>query len=150
MSWLPANGLEFWHWWAIAGLCLIPEMMAPGVVFGFLAIGALAAGLFALALPGAGLNGQLLVFALASGAAFFGLRSWLKQWLQGRGRENLNDRGNALVGQVLTLSEPILDGAARVRIGDSSWSIAGPDMVKGARVTIVAVEGNTLRVKPAS
>ncbi len=149
MSWLPANGLEFWHWWAIAALCLIPEMLAPGVVFGFLAIGALVAGVFAAVFPGAGLNGQLVVFALASGAAFFALRSWLRTWIQGRRGDRLNNRGNSLVGQIVTLAEPIRDGVTRLRVGDTSWSASGPDMAKGARVKIVSVDGNVLRVEPA-
>jgi len=35
----------FWYWWALAAVLLVCEMMLPGVVFLFLAIGAATAGL---------------------------------------------------------------------------------------------------------
>ena len=34
----------FWYWWALAAVLLVFEMMLPGVVFLFLAIGAAASG----------------------------------------------------------------------------------------------------------
>ena len=34
--------IVFWYWWALAAVLLVFEMMLPGVVFMFLAIGALA------------------------------------------------------------------------------------------------------------
>ena len=34
----------FWYWWALAAVLLVFEMLLPGVVFLFLAIGAAAAG----------------------------------------------------------------------------------------------------------
>ena len=34
----------FWYWWALAAVLLVCEMMLPGVVFLFLAIGAAVAG----------------------------------------------------------------------------------------------------------
>ncbi|MBS0542055.1 MAG: NfeD family protein, partial [Proteobacteria bacterium] len=32
--------IVFWYWWALAGVLLVCEMMLPGVVFLFLAVGA--------------------------------------------------------------------------------------------------------------
>ena len=43
--------IVFWYWWAVAAVLLVFEMMLPGVVFLFLAIGAAAAGLFLLVVP---------------------------------------------------------------------------------------------------
>jgi membrane protein implicated in regulation of membrane protease activity len=50
---------------------------------------------------------------------------------------------------VITLDAPILAGRGRVRLGDGSWTVVGPDMVAGARVRVAAVDGTELRVEPA-
>ena len=62
---------------------------------------------------------------------------------------NLNRRSRALVGQVLTLDAPIVGGEGRVRIGDSSWRVIGPDLPLGRSVRVVRVEGATLVVEAA-
>ena len=50
----------FWYWWALAAVLLVFEMMLPGVVFLFLAIGALASGAFLLVVSDLSLELQLL------------------------------------------------------------------------------------------
>ena len=37
----------------------------------------------------------------------------------------------------------------RVILGDGSWSVTGPDMVKGAKVRVKSVSGTELAVEPA-
>ncbi|NDH64060.1 MAG: NfeD family protein, partial [Alphaproteobacteria bacterium] len=54
----------FWYWWALAAVLLVFEMLLPGVVFLFLAAGALAAGAVLLASPGLSLELQLVIFAV--------------------------------------------------------------------------------------
>jgi membrane protein implicated in regulation of membrane protease activity len=140
----------FWHWWAVAAVLLVFEMMLPGVVFLFLAIGAAASGLFLMVVPGLGLELQLLVFAIVSVLSAVVLRPTLKRLQHGRGvDENLNARGNALVGRTIVLDAPILRGQGRVKLGDGSWSVTGPDMVAGSRVRVTAVNGTELTVEPA-
>jgi membrane protein implicated in regulation of membrane protease activity len=46
------------------------------------------------------------------------------------------------------LDEAIVRGYGRIRVGDSSWRVAGPDCPAGARVKVVAVEeGSLIRVE---
>ncbi len=66
-----------------------------------------------------------------------------------RDRPALNRRGEALVGRVFTLEEPIRDGAGRVRVDDSSWRVQGPDLPSGASMRVVRVDGATLVVEAA-
>ena len=47
------------------------------------------------------------------------------------------------------LDAPILNGRGRVTLGDGSWLVVGPDMVKGAKVRVKAVNGTELSVEPA-
>ncbi len=139
----------FWHWFALAGVLLLPEMMMPGVAFLFLAIGAFATGVVKLIWSSAPLDVQLGVFAVVSIAAFAGMRGWIRQVFRVREGDHLNERGGQLVGTTITLSDAIRNGEGRVRVGDGSWNVSGPDMASGARVRVIAVDGATLKVEPA-
>jgi hypothetical protein len=139
--------IVFWYWWALAAVLLVCEMMLPGVVFLFLAIGAAVAGAMLLITADASLEIQLVVFAVVSVVSAIGLRRYLRG-LQPTG-STLNARGESLVGQIFVLDQPILGGRGRIKLGDGSWSITGPDMVAGAKVRVAAVSGTELRVEPA-
>lgn len=141
--------LVFWHWWALAAVLLVFEMMLPGVVFMFLAIGAAVAGAAVLVAGDLSLELQLAIFAVVSVASAVGLRRTLRR-LQGRDTppNTLNARGDSLVGKTIVLDAPILNGRARVKLGDGSWTVTGPDMVAGARVRVTAVNGTELSVVP--
>ncbi len=141
--------IVFWWWWAAAAVLLVCEMALPGVIFLFLAIGAVLVGVVLLIAPSTGLEVQLLIFAVTSVAAALGLRPILATRLQTKAHATLNARGAALIGQVVTLDEPIINGRGRARVADGSWNVRGPDMVAGAEVRIVRVEGAELVVEPA-
>jgi len=139
----------FWYWWALAAVLLVFEMLLPGVVFLFLAIGAAATGFVLLIAPDLSLELQLTLFAVVAVASAVALRSTLRQ-LQGRtAAANLNARAHALVGKTFVLDQPILAGRGRVKLGDGSWIVTGPDMAAGAKVRVAAVDGTELRVEPA-
>lgn len=140
----------FWYWWALAAVLLVFEMMLPGVVFLFLAIGGAAAGLFLLTVPDLSIEWQLLTFAVVSVVSAVGLRRTLRRLQQIDTPPNsLNARGDALLGRTIVLDAPIVNGRGRVGLADGSWIVVGPDMVKGARVKVAAINGNELRVEPA-
>lgn len=139
----------FWYWWALAAVLLVCEMLLPGVVFLFIAIGAAAAGLVLLVASGASLESQLAVFGIVSVVSAVALRPYLKRLQSRTADATLNARGEALVGQVFVLDQPILAGRGRVKLGDGSWIVTGPDMVAGAKVRVAAVRGTELRVEPA-
>ena len=130
--------IVFWYWWALAAVLLVFEIMMPGVVFLFLAVGAAASGAFLLAVADLSLELQLFVFAVISVASAVVLRPTLKRLQQGRAQDaTINARGEALVGKLIVLDAPILNGRGRVSVGDGSWSVTGPDMVSGARVRVM-------------
>jgi membrane protein implicated in regulation of membrane protease activity len=54
------------------------------------------------------------------------------------------------VGQVCEVLDPIANGVGRIRLGDSVWTVHGPDAPAGSRVRIVAAEGAALRVEPVA
>jgi membrane protein implicated in regulation of membrane protease activity len=141
--------IVFWYWWALAAVLMICEMMLPGVVFMFLAIGAAAAGLALLVVSDLSLEMQLVVFAVVAVASAVGLRRILGGMQKRSDDPNLNARGDSLIGKVVVLDQPILGGRGRLKMGDGSWTVTGPDMVAGAKVRVASIDGTELRVEPA-
>ena len=143
-----ANTLGFWVWIILGLLLMVGETLAPGILLLWFGLAALLTG---LADAGLGLSWQaaLLTFAgLSLVSVILG-----RKVIGGPGevsREgSLNRRGQDFVGQVFVLDQPILHGEGRVRVGDSSWRITGPDAPAGASVRVVRVEGGTLVVEAA-
>ena len=139
----------FWYWWALAAVLLVFEMMLPGVVFLFLSVGAAVTGMLLVLEPQLSLEMQLVIFAVVSVASAVGLRPLLRGMQKRSDDPTLNARGNSMIGKVLILDQPILGGRGRVKWGDGSWIVTGPDMVAGAKVRVAAVDGTELRVEPA-
>ena len=69
----------FWYWWALSAVLLVCEMLLPGVVFLFVAVGAAATGLVLLVAPDASLEFQMIVFAIVSVVSAVALRPYLKR-----------------------------------------------------------------------
>jgi hypothetical protein len=137
-----------WNW-LIAGLILIGvEMLAPGVFMLWLGLAAFLVGLLSFAVE-MSWQLQLLAFAAFALAAVPLYRRLGRRQLEDTDQPFLNRRADALVGQVFTLEQPIVDGAGTVRVGDTVWRVAGPDTPAGNRVRIVTADGAALRVEPA-
>lgn len=142
--------LIFWHWWAVAAVLLVLEMVLPGVVFMFLAVGAFASGLAVLVLADLSLELQLTIFAIVSVGSAVILKPFLRRLAHGKAADRtLNARGVAMVGRTFVLDAPILGGQGRVKLGDGSWAVTGPDMAAGSRVRVTGVQGTELKIEPA-
>ena len=93
---------------------------------------------------------KIMVFAIVSVASAVALRPLLRKLqIVPVGEGSLNARGDSMVGKIVVLDQPIQAGRGRARIGDGSWTVVGPDMVIGARVRVVSVNGTELTVAPA-
>ncbi len=55
-----------------------------------------------------------------------------------------------LVGQIITLTQPIVDGRGQATLDGKEWSISGPDCAMGDNVKIVTLDAKTLYVMPAN
>lgn len=144
-----SDGFGFWGW-VVLGLALIGlEVLAPGVFLLWFGIAALLTGVIA---GGLGLSWQAaaLVFVAASVACVLAGRALTRRPDEGRDPEpQLNRRGQALVGQVFALEGALANGEGRIRVGDSSWRVTGPDLPAGAAVRVLRVDGATLVVGAA-
>ena len=93
---------------------------------------------------------QVLVFLAGSlVAAWLGRRYLKTRSLDQTDQPNLNERGTQLVGQTATVSTAIENGRGRARLGDTTWSVRGPDTKAGDKVRIVGSEGSVLLVEGA-
>jgi len=135
--------------WLIAAVALaIAELVVPGVFLVFLAAAAAIIGALTLLFPDLPAAGQLVGFALWSVATVTIGRRWYRDFPVQSADPLLNDRVARLVGEVVTVVEPVSDHAGRVRVGDGEWPARGPEAAAGTRVRITGATGATLRVEP--
>lgn len=136
--------------WVVLGLLLVGgEMLAPGVFLIWLGLAALLTGLVVGA-GDIGWQAAMLVFAGLCVVSVAGGRLLTRR----KGDEpdaatGLNDRGRQLIGKVFRLDATMTGGEGRIRVGDSSWRVTGPELLAGSDVKVVRVEGATLVVEKA-
>lgn len=135
-----------WIWWVL-GLALLGfEVLNPFSISIWFGLGALAVGVLALVV---GWPWQMLLLIWAGVSLVFlvaGRRLFRRDAAESAD-PHLNDRAGRLIGRVFTLAEPIGENGGHLKIDDTVWRIRGPLASKGAKVTIVAVEGTVLVVE---
>jgi inner membrane protein len=117
-----------WSWMVLGVILLALEIVVPGVFLLWIGVAAILTGALSLQLWGWESwiwQVQVLVFlALSLAAVFVGRRI-----MRSRGDDSdqplLNRRAEQLVGRTATLSEAIVEGRGRVRLGDTMWRISG-------------------------
>lgn len=142
--------LTFWHWLILGVLLVILETLAPGVVFLWMGLAALATGLIVLAIDTLSWQFQVLIFAGLSVVSVTGGRLWLRRHPTVTDHPTLNRRGEQHVGRVFTLETPIVNGVGKMRVNDSTWKIVGADLPAGTQIKVVGTEGAVLRVEPTA
>lgn len=145
MDWLALLD-DHWGWLVFAALLGIAEVLMPGIFLIWVALAAAVTGLVALVLP-ISVPAQLLLFALLCLASVWGGRRWYSANPVASQDPMLNDRTARLVGEIVTVVEPIDNGRGRVKVGDSVWSCHGPDAPVGTRVRVVGAEASVLKVE---
>jgi len=148
------DALMFWHWWILAVLLLVLELLAPGVFFLWVGVAAGLTGMVGMMAPSMSWEWQTLLFAaLALGATFAGRRIWRPGQVQ-TDHPLLNRRAQHHIGRVVTLTAPLRDGRARVQVGDSAWSAVADDVAltlpAGTSVKVVDIRDGDLVVAPLS
>ncbi|SMD02758.1 hypothetical protein SAMN06297251_11942 [Fulvimarina manganoxydans] len=136
-------------WWVAGFLLLGLELAVPGVYLLFFGIAALIVGTNAFFLGDSifGVGQQLVAFVVVSAVVIFLGGRFYRAGRTGPPSEDDNPV-NRLIGREAKLSEAIEAGRGRVALGDSWWTVEGPDLAKGTRVRIVGANGNVLRVEP--
>jgi membrane protein implicated in regulation of membrane protease activity len=142
--------MAYWHWWALGGLLVIVEAFAPGFMFLWFGAAAGLVGLLLVIWPGLGLSFQLLMYAALLTLCALGWRWYQHARPVVTDHPHLNRRGAQYLGRRFCLVAPIVNGRGRIEVGDSSWSVAGPDLPTGRIVEVTGIEGAVLQVRPAA
>lgn len=138
-----------WSWWVLGVILLILEIVVPGVFLFWIGLAGVATGLLSLMLWGSAIwawQVQVVTFVVLAFVAVLIGRTVLKRGETDSDEPHLNQRAESLVGRVVTVTEAIENGRGRVKVGDTTWSVSGPDAPAGAKVRIVSAVGNELRV----
>ena len=139
----------YWHWFVLAALLGVVEILAPGVFFLWLAISAFATALLVLIVPSIPDSAQIIVFSILSVVLVFYAWKYLRRAPIGSDQPLLNQRNAQYVGKLFTLETAIVNGTGRIKIGDSSWKVEGPDMAEGLQVRVTGFDGAILKVEQA-
>ncbi|MCG8277319.1 NfeD family protein [Stenotrophomonas sp. NLF4-10] len=136
-------------WATLAVVLFAAEALAPGAFMLWMGFAAAAVFLAVWAFDGFSVLMQVVLFVVLSFVSIQIYRTWFRQ----RGRQSdqplLNRRAEQLVGRVVLLDQPIVNGSGRAKVDDAFWVVAGPDLPAGSPVRVVAVDGMTLKVQEA-
>ncbi len=145
--------LQPWHWWSLAGVLLVLELLTGTT---YLLWPAVASGLVGLAvfspLP-MPWEAQLLIFAVATAVlTLFGDKIMRARRLF-TDKPHLNERVQQLIGEHVVAVADFSAGRGRVKLGDTEWAakLDSPAIVAaGAVLVVTGMEGVTLTVKPGA
>lgn len=144
--------IVFWHWWVLGILLLLLEVAAPGTFFLWMAVATGVVGFVILFAPDLAWEYQVLLFAVLSVAAIAAWRVYLRRSPTETDEPLLNRRGAQYVGKVFVLDSEMRLGRGKIHVDDTTWRAVcdeGDDLPAGTRVTVVEVDGTTLKVEPA-
>ena len=137
-----------WTWFILGVVLLAIEVIAPGTFILWFGLSAILVGTLSLIVDWSW-QAQVTTFAVLA------VVSVIVWWRFGRHATHdetseqpfLNRRVQGFVGRIFTLEKPIVDGTGTVRIGDTTWRIAGPESPAGSKVKVVRADGPMLVVE---
>jgi membrane protein implicated in regulation of membrane protease activity len=150
IEWL--YGLDYYHWILFGLMLLIAEVFVGGSFLMWIGFSALLLGLLLLLLPLVGIylgwEWQLVLFGLG---ALVSLYLWRRYMKDDRVADvpGLNQRGSDLVGRVVPLHDPIVNGEGTIVVHDTHWLVSGPDLPAGTRVRLLSLQDMVFTVEDA-
>jgi inner membrane protein len=142
------SAVQPWYWWALGVILAIVEVLAPGFVFLWLGVSALLTGSILWLWPDLDWQAQMSAFAALAVGSVLGWFAWRRRSPASSSDKRLNRRAAQQIGALGSLVDGIRDGRGRMRLGDTTWLVAGPDLPAGTRVRVVGAAGSRLRVEP--
>jgi membrane protein implicated in regulation of membrane protease activity len=139
--------VQFWHWWALGGILGVLEIIAPGFALIWLGLAGILVGLLVLAWPTMDLSLQILCFAVFSVLSVAVWYRWMKNDQNPSDQPGLNRRAEQNIGRRAYVVDAIINGRGRIKLGDSTWLVTGPDVAAGHMVEITGADGAILEVK---
>ena len=141
--------LQFWHWLVLAAVLAAIEAVLPGIFFIWFGLAAGLTGLVVLVIPGLGWGWEVALFLVLAIACVALGRAVMHRGASKSADPALNRRGERYVGRRFTVETPIVNGRGAIKVDDSVWRAAGPDMPAGRQVKVIGVDGSILKVEAA-
>ena len=138
-----------WHWLTVGVVLAVIEVFAPGFFFLWLGIGAALTAAISWLAPSLPWQAQVLAFAALALVSVLGWFAWRRRMAGRTPKSRLNRRAAQQLGAVGPLVEALEGGRGRVRLGDTTWPVTGPDLPAGTQVRIARVDNDRLIVEPA-
>lgn len=145
----------YWHWWLVAVVLFIIELVVPGTFFLWMGVSALFVGALALVFPDLAISIELIVFAVFSVVSVIAWRSYQRKNPSTTNHPTLNRRGEEFLGRTITLVQPLVDGRGKEKVGATLWTLQGQgalqnsDSPAGTKVKIVGMDSAVLLVEKA-
>jgi membrane protein implicated in regulation of membrane protease activity len=140
--------MPYWYWAVLGGVFAVIEVAVPAMVCIWLAAAALGVAAISWRYPGLAWEHQALIFAALAVASVALGRTAVGRTKASESERRLNRRAETYVGRMFTLDGAIVDGRGRLRVDDTVWLVAGPDLPAGTRVRVTGTENTLLRVEP--
>lgn len=142
-----------WTWLIIGLMLLVGEAVVPGVFLIWFGIAGVTIGALSL-LPFADVawwpwQVQLVAFGILSLVLVFVGNRLFPSNGANDDASKMNDPLAKFVGREAVLVEAIENGIGRVKLGDTTWRVSGPQQDVGSRVRVTGVDQETLLVEPA-
>ena len=138
-----------WNWMLLGFILLCLEIFAPGVFLLWIGIAALIVGSASLLLWDAAFwtwQVQVLIFLVLSLASAYVGKKLVRDRETASDQPLLNNRGAQMIGRTATLAEPIKEGRGRIKLGDTTWRVSGPDLPAGAQVRVIGAADTDLEL----
>ncbi|AOW83081.1 NfeD family protein [Vibrio mimicus] len=141
--------LNFWHWLAFGLILLAAELLGTAGYFLWLGLSALLVGVLLTVMP---IGWQLQWLAFASFSLVTTWLWWRRQFNQDKKQDaerDLNQKDKQLIGRVIQIPEDTPAGEFQISLGDTRWTArCDQDLEQGSRVSVIAVDGIILIVRP--
>jgi membrane protein implicated in regulation of membrane protease activity len=140
------NTIGQW-WWVIGGLTLLGlEILMPATYFLWFGVSAIIVGALSIVVD-LSWQVQVIIFVVLAVVLVIVGRRFFANRRAGESDAPINRRSEGFLGQTFVLMEPIVNGVGRIRAGDTTWRVMGPDTGSGRQVQVVAVDGPLLTVE---
>lgn len=140
--------MPFWYWAVLGAVFGVIEVAVPAMVCIWLAAAALGVAVISWRYPGLAWEHQALIFAGLAVASVAVGRTAFAHTRPSATDRHLNRRAESYIGRMFTLDGAIVDGRGRLRVDDTVWLVAGPDLPAGTRVRVTGADSTLLRVEP--
>ncbi len=141
------DSLQPWHWLILSLVLFALEALGAS---GFLIGVGIASALMALALwlvPSLDWGVQLMLFGIGALAMTVAWWKVFRRYNEQTDHPELNNRAVQMVGRVIILEQPVLNGQGRIQIGDTFWKVRSEtDLAAGTTVVVSGCDGMVLQL----